>query len=536
MGIHIPSSRAADCLVDKYIGPAYDSVKVVADNISLIQETASGIGSIDEILPYVTEISTVSAIAPDVVKVAAVDSEVAAIAPEVDTIAALGANITELVTISNNIDEVLAADDNALQAKAAATQANQYKDAASVSATASEASNVAAGVKLAETTAQANIATTKASEASASAANASASAIASNASELESATNNAESLANKLLSEKWATNPVDTEVVTGKYSAMHWAAKAMENANLTFVSGSVFDPTVGDEYPDVTGIVRDTIWIITLPDNTSSYTFQTGPLAGKVAGNGTQLLYDTPSNDWYLIVISATGVLSVNGYTTSSIILDYDDVGALSINGGELTGQLKAPAFLSDNYTDSVGNNVLVNSGSEVTLGRGTKQSVVNTLGGILKVAGADGIKHNVYSENNKPTSTDVGALPDTYTPDWSAITNKPETATRWPTFDEVAPNGFYTVSSIITGTLPNDYYVMWLPAIVDAAVNADIPLGVAELLVKDTVGLAKTYNITITPPDGYTINGDTSEIINVNFGWVKYKLIGTNYVTVSGG
>lgn len=68
-----------------------------------------------------------------------------------------------------------------------------------------------------------------------------------------------------------------------------------------------------------------------------------------------------------------------------------------------------------------------------------------------------------LYHTGNIPTAADVGALPSTYIPDWSVITNKPSFATRWPTYAEVAgkPTYFDTQWSQIDG-IPTSFPSTW--------------------------------------------------------------------------
>lgn len=51
-------------------------------------------------------------------------------------------------------------------------------------------------------------------------------------------------------------------------------------------------------------------------------------------------------------------------------------------------------------------------------------------------------------------------------------------------------------------------------------------------ILVKDESGLAGTHNITITAPEGFTIDGAASKVINTNFGYVELYTDGANIFT----
>lgn len=136
MGMRIPSNRAAECLVDKYIGPAYEDVHIVAENIDLIKSTASGIGSIDTILPYVDAITNVSNIAPEVVIVADNITDVNTVSLNIAAIDNVSLNMAELAVIGNNIDAILKAPESAIRAETAAIRSEDAAASATLSETA----------------------------------------------------------------------------------------------------------------------------------------------------------------------------------------------------------------------------------------------------------------------------------------------------------------------------------------------------------------------------------------------------------------
>lgn len=57
-----------------------------------------------------------------------------------------------------------------------------------------------------------------------------------------------------------------------------------------------------------------------------------------------------------------------------------------------------------------------------------------------------------------------------------------------------------------------------------------------SELIVKDSRGVAATYNITITPGGGKTIDGSASYVINANRGFVRIAYDGTNFQVIGKG
>lgn len=84
------------------------------------------------------------------------------------------------------------------------------------------------------------------------------------------------------------------------------------------------------------------------------------------------------------------------------------------------------------------------------------------------------------------------------------------------------------------TGTINTAKRVRWL---VDTSVTRNRTIGadVTDLVVKDVTGQAGTNSITITAPAGKTINGAATETIDVNYGWVQYVLVGTDFKTIGG-
>lgn len=97
----------------------------------------------------------------------------------------------------------------------------------------------------------------------------------------------------------------------------------------------------------------------------------------------------------------------------------------------------------------------------------------------------------------------------------------------------EPTPEAEWTVTTDNTGTL-SGVNVLWL-ADTNAARNRTLDTDGVRLHVKDTTGTAETYNITLTAGSGHTINGNATETIDINFGWVEYVRSGTNWVTIAG-
>jgi hypothetical protein len=83
------------------------------------------------------------------------------------------------------------------------------------------------------------------------------------------------------------------------------------------------------------------------------------------------------------------------------------------------------------------------------------------------------------------------------------------------------------------SGTL-SGVNVIWL-ADTTSARNRTLDASGVRLQVKDVTGSAGANNITLTAPGGQTINGNATETIDVNYGWVEYVRSGTNWVTIGG-
>ncbi|ENM3786034.1 hypothetical protein V9N53_003369 [Vibrio cholerae] len=117
------------------------------------------------------------------------------------------------------------------------------------------------------------------------------------------------------LAKRWAVGinpPSEADTPTDENNARHWAKLAQYNANQTFISGGYFSPSSEGEYPDVLGLVRDTVWLIKFATADGAYTYQGGPLAGVTVKNGYMLVFDTPANVFDYIPTVFSGIVSVN--------------------------------------------------------------------------------------------------------------------------------------------------------------------------------------------------------------------------------
>lgn len=106
---------------------------------------------------------------------------------------------------------------------------------------------------------------------------------------------------NETVTNAFNANKDAESAASSNAEAQHWAEEAEKRAQQIFVSGGVFDPSTGPEYPDATGVLRDTAYIVSMPERDKYFTFTSGDLTGKSTANGDVMLYDTPSNKWALV-------------------------------------------------------------------------------------------------------------------------------------------------------------------------------------------------------------------------------------------
>ena len=102
-----------------------------------------------------------------------------------------------------------------------------------------------------------------------------------------------------------------------------------------------------------------------------------------------------------------------------------------------------------------------------------------------------------------------------------------------FPTTAEIGAETAWVTTTANSGTLTGTN-VIWL-ADTTASRNRTLDASGVRLQVKDVTGSAGTNNITLTAPGGQTINGNATETIDVNNGWVEYVRSGTNWTTIGG-
>ncbi len=117
------------------------------------------------------------------------------------------------------------------------------------------------------------------------------------------------------LSGQYANHPYGFNIpnTTARKSALHWAEQARINSNQTFESGGLFTPTSGGEYPNVSSLVKDTIYIANIVNAPHSYTFATGGLVGETIKSGDYFFYDLSSNTFKIVKVQYD--LNAHDYT-----------------------------------------------------------------------------------------------------------------------------------------------------------------------------------------------------------------------------
>lgn len=230
-------------------------------------------------------------------------------------------------------EQATAADALATAADAVATAADRVvttQDAidTAADAVATAADRVQTDIDQQAASSSASAASSSASAAATSASDASDDQILAAASQAAAAVSETNALASEEKAEDWAIQPEDVEVETGKYSALHWAAKAEAAAASGLYKESEHTATAGQTlFTHTADVTNEQISlngaILGSADYTVSSTTQITLAAGAIAGD--------------LIRIQTIGLIAVNEYVP------------LSGNASEpMTGELRLSGFPTD--------------------------------------------------------------------------------------------------------------------------------------------------------------------------------------------
>ncbi|RLD77680.1 MAG: hypothetical protein DRJ15_13080, partial [Bacteroidetes bacterium] len=110
----INSDRSYTGLVEKYIGTAYDNVKLVADNIDAVIKVATiDFDDLSAVADIADEVGIVAGIADAVVDVSTNMADVTNVSTNMDDVNIVASNITFIETCASNIEEIKNASSNA---------------------------------------------------------------------------------------------------------------------------------------------------------------------------------------------------------------------------------------------------------------------------------------------------------------------------------------------------------------------------------------------------------------------------------------
>lgn len=330
------------------------AVKTVSSNIADVSAVGADIDAVKAVNAEIADVKTVAANVQDVKDVGSNIAEVKAVGADMPAITTVNSNIDEIKAVNanmpaiNNVNtqvihidqqvvhvdtqkgivdqQTIIATTKASESAQSASESLASKDAAKISETNSKDSEVKS--KTSETNSKISETNAKASEdaAALSEAATAADAIATAADRVATGQDVISAKASEVKAEDWA-NKTDGPVDGVKYSSEYWANIAKMNADLTFLSGGVFKPTLAQEYPVPDNPSRDTLFLIGFEKATDNYTFTSGDLNGTTVFNTDQLLWDVPSNV-FVHVPSPTGaaILSINNKTGSTITLRSEDI------------------------------------------------------------------------------------------------------------------------------------------------------------------------------------------------------------------
>lgn len=226
---------------------------------------------------------------------------------------------------------------------------------------------------------------------------------------------------NAKLSKEWAvglTPPAGNTAPSNTNNAMYWAQQAQHNANQTFISGGLFTPTTQTPYPNTTGVVRDTIWLVEFAAASTTFTYTTGQLSGKTVKNGDMIFWDTPENKFNLIPTKLGGILSLVTEWGTEEGPSVDIRGRyIRKSGDTATGLITAPGFkLAAGYqglTSSNSKNVIrtTQANDGVVLGDSANELYLDYLTEIKVRRGSAQTPGRVYTSLDKPSASELDVV-----------------------------------------------------------------------------------------------------------------------------
>lgn len=229
------------------------------------------------------------------------------------------------------------------------------------------------------------------------------------------AASNSESLAeqHKLKAKEWSEKDVDIEVETGLYSSRHHATKSAGSAAEALQS----EQTAGQHKSDASSFMSQAQSHMNKAMQWAEEADGVEVETGKYSSKHWSSISKGYSEEAKQAAQALTGGMYMGGQWDASTgqVPPAPDVGSVFykiVNSGTILGVNYAP-----------GDSIIYNPQNDEW----------------FKQDGSDKVDSvNGYVGSINLTYSDVNALPDTWTPSWSQVKNKPATATRWPTLSEI--------------------------------------------------------------------------------------------------
>lgn len=229
------------------------------------------------------------------------------------------------------------------------------------------------------------------------------------------AASNSESLAeqHKLKAKEWSEKDVDIEVETGLYSSRHHATKSAGSAAEALQS----EQAAGQHKSDASGFMSQAQSHMNKAMQWAEEADGVEVEDGKYSSKHWAGVSKGHSEEAKQAAQALTGGMYMGGQWDASTgqVPPTPDVGSVFykiVNSGTILGIEYAP-----------GDSIIYNPQNSEWFKQDGSDKV-------------DSVNGHVGSVNL--TYSDVNALPDTWTPSWSQVKNKPATATRWPTLSEI--------------------------------------------------------------------------------------------------
>lgn len=311
------------------VSQSADNVDRLYASITNLDRLYASIDNVDTVIGHISEIDTIATNITDVTTVAANIASVVTVATNIAVVVNVSTNMADVLQASVFVDDI----HTSVDAAAASASASQTSANESEQSNLESANNAAiTAADKADVTAMRDEVEADRGEVELNTAQVAADTLLVAADKATTEGYRDEAEAARLEGQRWATGisgsgiavPSDTN------NAFYYSEVARNNANQTFKSGGYFTPTLGQEYPDVTDVEVDTIWLVKFATVGETYTFTTGDMVGEEVSNGYMIVYDTPANTFNFIPTTLSGASSINGITP-------DGAGNITITGNDIS-------------------------------------------------------------------------------------------------------------------------------------------------------------------------------------------------------